>query len=84
MQNLQAMAQPTWVETQSVFRSGAGMYTLSMSRPSRVRQRYLMVPSVLRCSRSFSSGSSAHRSRSLARSDFERSVIWSKSVTPRW
>ena len=34
MQKVQPIAQPTWEETQSVFRPGSGMYTDSMSFPS--------------------------------------------------
>ena len=62
-QNVQPTAQPTWDETQSVLRSGSGMYTDSTSFPSCVRQVHLMVPSVERCSLARSSVVSAVRSR---------------------
>src|SRR5688500_19671196 len=55
-----------------------------MKRSSWVRQRYLIVPSVERCSRSFRSGTSEHRSSSERRSSFERSVISAKEVAPFW
>ena len=45
-QKEQAYAQPTCVETQTVFRSFAGIKTVSMKRPSANLVRSLTVPSV--------------------------------------
>ena len=39
------MAQPTWLEMQSVPRSGSGMYTVSMPCTSSMRSIHLRVPS---------------------------------------
>ena len=49
-QNPQPIAQPAWVETQTVARSGYSMSTVSMSTPSCSRHRTFTVspPSLVR------------------------------------
>src|SRR5580658_7662687 len=49
-QNVQSMAQPTWLEMHRVPRSGSGMYTVSIPCTSSMRSIHLRVPSLDTCS----------------------------------
>ena len=77
------MAHPTWVETQNVMRGVSGMNTASTRRPSARRRSSLAVPSADRSARSTVGVEQAQSPARVARRAAGRSVIRSKSVTPR-
>src|SRR4051812_43448145 len=83
-QNLQSRAQPTCDETQSVPRSSSGMNTVSMPLPTPTSKSHFTVPSAERCSERIAGGRTSALTFSFSRSDFARSVMASKSATPRW
>src|SRR6185437_2010848 len=83
-QKSQASAQPTCEETQSVPRSASGMKTVSMPFPVPTSKSHLIVPSAERCSESTAGALTSAAAWSFSRSVFARSVIASKSPTPRW
>ncbi len=83
-QNPQSSAQPTCEETQSVPRSSSGMNTASMPLPMPTSKSHFTVPSVERCSERIAGGRTSAISLSFSRRLFARSVMASKSPTPRW
>src|SRR6185503_6603262 len=83
-QNLQSSAQPTWEETQSVPRSSSGMKTVSMPFPIPTSKSHFTVPSAERCSERIAGGRTSAIDLSFSRSDLARSVMASRSATPRW
>ena len=83
-QNLQSSAQPTCEDTHSVPRSSSGMNTVSMPLPMPTSKSHFTVPSAERCSERMAGGRTSATSLSFSRSLLARSVIASKSDTPRW
>src|SRR6478672_4998355 len=83
-QKRQPTAQPACEETHSVPRSSSGMNTASTALPSRTSNSHLMVPSADSCWLRIGSASTRAATLSFSRRDFARSVIRSKSDSPRW
>src|SRR6185312_10616076 len=83
-QNLQSRAQPTCEDTQSVPRSSSGMKTVSIPFPIPTSKSHFTVPSAERCSERIEGGRTSAMPFSFSRRDFARSVMASKSATPRW
>src|SRR5690348_6255664 len=79
-----ASAHPTCEETQRVPRSSSGMNTVSIPLPVPTSKSHLIVPSAERCSESTPGARTSAVARSFSRNVFARSVIASKSPTPRW
>ena len=82
-QKAHRIAQPTCVDTQKVCFGVSGMYTDSTNRPSASRRRYFVVPSRDTSRRSMRGLEMAKVAARRARRSRARSVIASKSVTPR-
>ncbi len=83
-QKPQSSAQPTCEDTHSVPRSSSGMKTVSMPLPMPTSKSHFTVPSDERCSERTAGARTSAICRSFSRSPFARSVIASKSSTPRW
>ena len=81
-QNVQAIAQPTCVDTHSVVRDGSGISTASICASSAVRRIALTVPSFERSTRSTSSDRVCHSCSSFCRSARSRLVISDSFSTP--
>src|SRR5688572_23596066 len=69
---------------QSVPRSSSGMNTASTASPLPTSNSHLMVPSADSCWVRTERPSMRALVLSFSRSDFARSLIWSKSRAPRW
>jgi len=82
-QNVQPIAQPTWVDTQSVSRSPSGIRTLSIVAPSRKRKSSFCVPSEERLTFASVSDPMVKLAASSSRSPHATFVISWKSRTPR-
>src|SRR5574337_253279 len=83
-QKRQPTAQPACEEMHRVPRSSSGMKTVSTALPPPTSNSHFTVPSAEACSLMACRPDTWAQPLSFSRRDFARSLIWSKSLAPRW
>src|SRR5439155_470359 len=78
------VAQPAWLDTQSVPRFDSGMKTASTALLPSTLSSHLRVPSCAAVSPTMRGASMQAQRASLSRSGLARSLMRAKSVSPRW